>query len=125
MEYAKYRTRPIELADVEAVQFVVDETNLPSHSYDAIIALTNGQARVEELEDGTEVLTLHHSGDWWVDVDPGDYILRQGDRFFHVRKAVFEKVYEPLDPPAAVKKKRVRRTNAQIAADNAAKEAAK
>lgn len=121
MEYAKYRTRPVEPLTVEALQFVVADDQLPSHAYDAIIAKTNGAARVEELEDGTEVLTLRHSGDIWLDVDPGDYILRQQDgRYFHVRKAVFEKVYEPLNPPAPEKKKRVRRTNAQIAADAAA-----
>lgn len=116
MDYEEYRSKPTEPIRIEAVQFTIADDQLPQDAYDAMIRLTEGHARVETLEDGTTILALHHSGDYYLDVDPGDYIIRNElGRFFQVPKAAFEKVYEPLNKP-----KRVRRTKTQIEADKVA-----
>lgn len=130
IEFQKFQTVPPEPTVTYAYKFEIPEgMNLARACVDVATA-TDGAARVYGVGAAQRMQVLFSPERLiWVDVNEGDYIVSVGGRYHVVAPHVFEAVYVPegeTAPPAPLEKpKRVRRTQAQIAADKAAKEASK
>lgn len=125
IEYKKYRTNPPEDVSTYAFQFIVPEGMSVERAFVDVTTAVEGQARIVDINGLAQPQILFSAANnTWQSVDPGDYIVSVGGRYYAVRKIIFEAIYIPegeTAPPAPITKpKRVRRTQAQIAADKAA-----